>query len=175
MPMGDHAYCWRPRRRDPARSRQLVWSGEKAVDSEGVKFQAGGVMRVRQIDAQQVVEAVREAFMRASYNIGVDVLDALKERQKTEKSELGREILKKIVENDEIAASEQVAMCQDTGLAVLFVELGQDAHVSGGDFQGAIEEGVRQAYTQGYLRKSCVADPLFDRKKIGRASCRERV
>lgn len=119
---------------------------------------------MREIQASQVTETVRDLFLKANYFIGEDILKALKERADAEKSPLGKEILQQIVKNNEIAASEEIAICQDTGLAVLFVELGQEVHVVGGSFQDAIEEGVRQAYKEGYLRKSCVADPLFDRQ-----------
>ncbi|MBE3519082.1 MAG: fumarate hydratase [Firmicutes bacterium] len=122
---------------------------------------------MRKIQATQVTETVKQLFLRANFYIGQDVLNSLKEMEKVEKSPLGKRVLQQIIENDELAAKEEIAICQDTGMAVLFVEYGQDVHVVGGNFQDAIDEGVRQAYVQGYLRKSVVADPLFDRKNTG--------
>ena len=122
---------------------------------------------MREIHASQVTQTVRELLLKANFYIGQDILSCLREMEKTEKSPLGKMVLQQIIENDEIAAKEEIAICQDTGMAVLFVEYGQDVHVVGGSFQDAVEEGVRQAYAQGYLRKSVVADPLFDRRNTG--------
>lgn len=119
---------------------------------------------MREIHVSQISETVKNLFMKANYFIGPDILKHLKNCEKTERSELGKSVLKQIIENDEIAARERIALCQDTGMSVLFVEFGQDVHVVGGGFQDAIEEGVRQGYQDGYLRKSVVTDPLFDRK-----------
>jgi fumarate hydratase subunit alpha len=102
--------------------------------------------------------------MKANYNIGADVLAALERGLKTEESETGRVILEQIIENDKIAAAEGVALCQDTGLAILFIWLGQDVRIVGGDFNTAVNQGVREAYADGYLRKSVVDDPLYDRE-----------
>jgi len=101
--------------------------------------------------------------LEANYVIGRDIYNKLKEAQETEESEVGASILKQLTDNYDIAANERIAICQDTGLAILYVELGQEVRIVGGDFEEAINEGVREAYIDGYLRKSAVADPLFDR------------
>ncbi len=119
---------------------------------------------MREIRASEVTGLVVQLFLKANYVIGKDVMQALREAHRSERSPLGRDVLAQILENNEIAAQEEQAVCQDTGLAVLFVEYGQDAHVTGGDFEEAINQGVRRAYSEGYLRKSVVSDPVFDRK-----------
>jgi fumarate hydratase subunit alpha len=98
--------------------------------------------------------------MEANYYLGDDVMNALKNAVETEESPVGKGILKDIIENANIASSQQVPMCQDTGFAVFFVELGQDVHFTGGSFVDAINEGVRQGYADGYLRKSILGDPI---------------
>jgi len=94
------------------------------------------------------------------------VVDALKKAQPKEESPLGKEILNQILANAEIAKNEKMPLCQDTGLSAIFVELGQDVHIEGGDFENAIHEGIRQGYKDGFLRKSIVEDPLR-RKNTG--------
>ena len=122
---------------------------------------------MREIHVSKIAKQVRDLFISANYVIGPDVLNALRQCQETEPSELGQMVLDQIIKNDCLAADEQMPICQDTGLAVLFVEYGQDVHVVGGNFEQAVEEGVRQAYTEGYLRKSVVSDPLFARTNSG--------
>lgn len=122
---------------------------------------------MREIHVSKITKQVRDLFISANYVIGPDVLNALRQCQETEPSELGQMVLDQIIKNDCLAADEQMPICQDTGLAVLFVEYGQDVHVVGGSFEQAVEEGVRQAYTEGYLRKSVVSDPLFARTNSG--------
>ncbi|HHV07591.1 MAG TPA: fumarate hydratase, partial [Firmicutes bacterium] len=122
---------------------------------------------MREIHVSKITKQVRDLFISANYVIGPDVLNALRQCQETEPSELGQMVLDQIIKNDCLAADEQMPICQDTGLAVLFVEYGQDVHVVGGNFEQAVEEGVRQAYTEGYLRKSVVSDPLFARTNSG--------
>ena len=122
---------------------------------------------MREIQAGEIKEAVKKLFLDANFYIGEDVLAALKEARDNEPSETGRSVLDMIIENHKVAREEQLAICQDTGLAVLFVELGQDVHIVGGDFQEAVNQGVEEAYRDGYLRKSVVDDPLFDRKNTG--------
>lgn len=113
----------------------------------------------RRISAKSVTAAVKKLFIEANTVLGADVVSALRKGLKREESPVGRQVLAKILENAGIAGREAMPLCQDTGLAVLFVEIGQDVHVAGGDLREAIEEGVRQAYAEGYLRKS-VCDPL---------------
>jgi len=122
---------------------------------------------LRQIEANVIKDTVKELFLRANYVIGEDVYKKLAEQIHHETSEVGRSILKQIMANDDIAKCENIAICQDTGMAIIFAQLGQEVSVVGGDFNGAINQGVREAYTEGYLRKSVVAEPLFDRKNTG--------
>jgi len=91
-------------------------------------------------------------------------MKALKNARNREISPTGKTVLSMIIENNEIASQEEIALCQDTGLAVVFAEIGQEVHITGGDFREAVNEGVRAAYSEGFLRKSAVDDPLFDRK-----------
>jgi fumarate hydratase subunit alpha len=120
---------------------------------------------MREIDAKEIVSAIRKISMEANYYLGEDVLTALKKFEKMEESPLGKEILNQIIENAGIAAEKQMPLCQDTGLTVIFAEIGQDAHIKG-DFDEAIQEGVREGYRDGFLRKSIVVDPL-NRKNTG--------
>jgi fumarate hydratase subunit alpha len=120
---------------------------------------------LRRINVKRITKTVKKLFIEANTCLGADVVDALQASLKKEESELGRQVLEKIITNAEIAAQSKMPICQDTGLAVLFVEIGQDVHIVGGDLRTAIEEGVRQAYTDGFLRKS-VCDPLT-RKNTG--------
>lgn len=114
---------------------------------------------MREIKASQVTETVRSLCMDANYNLGNDVIKAFEEGLEKEESPAGKAVFRAILKNAEIAREEQVPMCQDTGFAVIFVELGQDAHITGGSLNDAINEGVRQGYQEGYLRKS-ICDPF---------------
>ena len=109
---------------------------------------------MREIDVGIITERVKELCMEANFDLGRDVLDALERAKAEEESPTGIEILGQLEENASIARQERVAICQDTGVAVVFVELGQDVHLVGGDLNRAIDEGVRQGYGEGYLRKS---------------------
>lgn len=119
---------------------------------------------MREISVQAVADQVERLFLFASTCIGRDVEEAVKRGIETEPSPAGRAALEQIAENYEIAREERVAICQDTGMAVVFADIGQDVRLTGGDFETAVNEGVRRAYLGGYLRKSVVSDPLFDRK-----------
>ena len=121
---------------------------------------------MREVDVSIITEAVKKLCMDANYYLGEDVLKRIEQCLEKEESPTGREVIKKIIHNAEIARNEQVPLCQDTGFTVLFVELGQEVHIKGGDFTQAINEGVRQGYKEGYLRKSIVNDPL-ERKNTG--------
>jgi fumarate hydratase subunit alpha len=114
---------------------------------------------MRELQSSLITQAVREMAMSSNFNIGEDVLEALKKAVRTEESPTGREILEQIIENDRIAKAEQVPMCQDTGFAVILLEVGQDVHIQG-DLREAVNEGVRQGYKEGYLRKSILGDPI---------------
>lgn len=114
---------------------------------------------LRRINTKRVTKAVKKLFIEANTVLGEDVVGALRHALSREESETGKQVLQKIIENADIAHRKKMPICQDTGLAIVFVELGQDVHIVGGALHAAIEEGVRQAYVDGYLRKS-VCDPL---------------
>ena len=109
---------------------------------------------MREIDVKLMTEKVRDLCMKANTDLGEDVLQAFDRATENEESSLGIEILKELKENARIAKEESFPLCQDTGFAVVFLELGQDVHLVGGNLNEAIEEGVRQGYRDGYLRKS---------------------
>lgn len=115
------------------------------------------------VETKMITEAVRRMAVDAAYYLPDDVLFSLKRSRDTEKWALAKDTLDQIIENAGIAAQTKSPMCQDTGMAVLFVSVGQDVRIEGGFIQDAINEGVRQAYEHGYLRKSVVRDPLYDR------------
>jgi fumarate hydratase subunit alpha len=121
---------------------------------------------MREIDVSVIIDAVEQLCMNANYFLNDDILQALKEGSQYEESETGRLILSQLVENAGIAAGGRMAICQDTGLAVVFIEAGQDVHITGGSLSNAINEGVRRGYANGFLRKSVVSDPL-ERKNTG--------
>ena len=122
---------------------------------------------MRTIEAGAVTEAVSNLFKQANYELGEDVLAALKKARQDEKSPLGREVIDTILKNARIAAEEKIPLCQDCGTAVVFLEIGQDVLVVKGNLYNAVNEGVRQAYNEGYLRKSMVAHPFSERKNTG--------
>ncbi|HOF03738.1 MAG TPA: fumarate hydratase [Atribacterota bacterium] len=119
---------------------------------------------MRKVEAKEISEKVKDLFLEANFHIGKDVLAALEKALEAETSKVGQDALKMIIENNRLASSEELAICQDTGLAILFVELGQEICIVNGDYTEAINEGVKMAYKDGYLRKSVVDDPVFDRK-----------
>lgn len=118
---------------------------------------------MKEIHAQRIQEEVKQLFLQSSYHIGKDVYAKLKSYREKEASPIGISVLNQLLENYDIASSEKVAICQDTGMSIVFIELGQDVHIVGGNLNDAINEGIRQAYAEGYLRKSIVDDPLFSR------------
>ena len=119
-------------------------------------------METRIIKAQEITDTVKKLFTDCNYFIGDDILSALKNAYNTEENETAKSVLSQIIENDNLAAEEEIPMCQDTGMAVLFVEYGDKVAING-DFEQAVQEGVRKAYIDGYLRKSVVDDPVFER------------
>ncbi len=119
-------------------------------------------MDVRTIAAADITAAVKKLFMDCNYFIGRDILQSLETALGIEDSPVAKSVLSQIIENDQIAAREEIPLCQDTGLAVLFVEYGDKVTVDG-CFEDAVQQGVREAYIDGYLRKSVVSDPVFDR------------
>jgi len=122
---------------------------------------------MRTISAQQITEAVAKLAINANYFLSEDIFDALQQGKSNEKSPLGKEIFDQIIKNACIAREEGKPMCQDTGLAVVFVELGQNTKIEGDSLEAAINAGVAKGYTEGYLRKSAVGEPLFNRKNTG--------
>lgn len=124
-------------------------------------------MDIRKIDAKQVTETVKKLFMECNYFIGDDISRALNNALENEQSPVGRQVLSQLIENNKIAKEEQIPICQDTGMAVLFIEYGDKVVIENGSFNEAVTEGVKQAYEEGYLRKSVVSDPVFDRKNTG--------
>ncbi len=121
---------------------------------------------MRTVRFEDIVINLRNACIKANFELPDDVYQAIKAALDKEQSPIGREILSQLIENADIARTERIPICQDTGTAVVWVELGQDVHVEGGFLIDAINEGVRQGYVEGYLRKSIVADPLR-RKNTG--------
>ena len=119
---------------------------------------------MRDIHCQQIIDAVERLFIEACYELPEDVVRAIRKARESEVSPLGQEILQQILDNAEIARCGEFPLCQDTGLAVVFLELGQDAHIVGGDLSECIAEGVRRGYKNGYLRKSAVDRPYSERR-----------
>jgi len=122
---------------------------------------------VREVDVSRLAEAVSQLFQEACHRLPPDVVSALASARDAEESEMARDILDMLLRNAEIAPVEQIPLCQDTGLAVVFVQLGQDVHLVGGNLVDAINEGVRRGYRDGYLRKSVVARPFTARENTG--------
>jgi len=119
---------------------------------------------LKEINVSRLIPVVKKLCIDSNLYASQDLLDTIQEFLSKEQSPTAREILTLMLENHQIAAREKMPMCQDTGVAVIFVELGQDVHLVGGDFYKAINEGVRQGYKDGYLRKSMVDDPVIERK-----------
>lgn len=118
---------------------------------------------MREIKTEDITRTTANLFEHSCHYLPQDVLAALKQAREKEKSEVARAVLDKILENVEIAAKQQIPLCQDTGAAVVMLELGQEIHISGGNLYTAINEGVRQGYANGYLRKSIVRQPFSER------------
>ena len=120
-------------------------------------------MGIRNIRARKVTETVARLCREANYFLPDDVINALEKAHKTEESPLGRKTLGQILANAQLAGEEELAICQDCGVAVVYLEMGQDVHITGGDLYEAVNEGVRQGYVKGYLRKSMVSQPYSTR------------
>lgn len=116
---------------------------------------------MRDLNTEQITNAIREMCMEANYKLASNMEQALIKARETEESPVGQRVLGQLQENLEIAKNEQIPICQDTGMAVVFLEIGQDVHLTGGDLEEAVNEGVRRGYTEGYLRKSVVSDPIL--------------
>lgn len=120
---------------------------------------------MREIIAAEITQALEKLFVDANINLSDDVRDSLSKAIEKEESAVGKEVLRELIDNADIARDEGIPICQDTGLAVTFLEIGQDVHITGGSLDDAVAEGVRRAYKNGFLRKSC-CDP-FSRKNTG--------
>ncbi len=116
---------------------------------------------MREINVSEITQVVKDMCISANYKLSPDMQRALDKAKNEEESELGKKIFAQLQENLEIAENDQIPICQDTGMAVFFFKIGQDVHFVGGDLSEAINEGVRRGYTEGYLRKSVVGDPLI--------------
>lgn len=125
------------------------------------KTPKGEKKMVRSVSTDEVIKNIREMCIEANYDLSGDMKNALKKAAKEEKSELGQKILNQLQDNLEIADKEMIPICQDTGMAVVFLEVGQDVHFEGMAIGDAVNEGVRQGYIDGFLRKSVVKDPLI--------------
>lgn len=116
---------------------------------------------IRTVEVEEITENIREMCIEANHFLAPDMGRALSRAAASEKSPLGRQILGQLEENLEIAAEEMIPICQDTGMAVVFIEAGQDVHLKGGSLEDAVNEGVKRGYVEGFLRKSVVKDPLI--------------
>jgi fumarate hydratase subunit alpha len=121
----------------------------------------GEIKMIRTVNTEDIVKNIKEMCIEANHYLSKDMDKALKDATVSEKSELGKKILNQLQENLKIADEEMIPICQDTGMAVIFLEVGQDVHFEGMAVEDAVNEGVRQGYTEGYLRKSVVGDPII--------------
>jgi len=122
---------------------------------------------VRELDVARITEAVAMLAVEACTYLGDDLVAFFEKAAEREESETGKDILAQLLENVRLARDTNMPLCQDTGLAVVFLEIGQDVHLVGGDLEAAVNEGVRKGYGEGYLRKSAVADPIGERVNTG--------
>ena len=116
---------------------------------------------MRTISTDEIIKNIKEMRIEAKYNLSDDMKDKIDHACQVEESPLGRQILSQLEENMQIAESSQIPICQDTGMAVVFLKIGQDVHIEGMNLEDAVNEGIRQGYVEGYLRKSVVGDPLL--------------
>lgn len=116
---------------------------------------------MRTVSTEEIIRNVKEMCIEANYYLSPDMEKALKDAETTEKSMLGKKVLGQLEENLRIAADDMIPICQDTGMAVVFLKIGQDVHFEGQNLEDAVNEGVRQGYGEGFLRKSVVGDPIL--------------
>lgn len=116
---------------------------------------------IRTVQTEIITETIKKMCIEANYSLSSDMVKAMRKAEEKEESVLGKQILAELQDNLEIAASDMIPICQDTGMAVVFLEVGQDVHFEGGSFEDAVNEGVRRGYTEGFLRKSVVGDPIL--------------
>lgn len=126
-----------------------------------------GMAYLREIDTAEITRVVRELCMEICYKVPPEMVELMRLAREKEESPLGRQILDLLLRNQELAAEGEYPYCQDTGYTVVFLDVGQDVHVVGGDLEDALNEGVRRGYGDGYLRGSIVRDPVFDRRNTG--------
>ena len=129
---------------------------------------------IRTIRVEEITKNIKEMCIEANHFLSPDMAEAMKCAEKNEEAPLGKQILEQLQENLKIAGEDMIPICQDTGMAVVFLEIGQDVHLEGGALEDAVNEGVRQGYVEGYLRKSVVGDPLIRGSNTGECtSCNE--
>ena len=116
---------------------------------------------IRTVQTEIITETIKKMCIEANYSLSSDMVKAMRKAEEKEESVLGKQILAQLQDNLEIAASDMIPICQDTGMAVVFLEVGQDVHFEGGSFEDAVNEGVRRGYTEGFLRKPVVGDPIL--------------
>ena len=116
---------------------------------------------IRTVQTEIITETIKKMCIEANYSLSSDMVKAMRKAEEKEESVLGKQILAQLQDNLEIAVSDMIPICQDTGMAVVFLEVGQDVHFEGGSFEDAVNEGVRRGYTEGFLRKSVVGDPIL--------------
>ena len=116
---------------------------------------------MRELNVEKITQAVKEMCIEANHFLSPDMNEAIKDSMKNEKSEIGKKILSQLEENLKIAKEDMIPICQDTGMAVVFLKIGQDVHLVGGSITDAVNEGVKEGYTEGFLRKSVVNDPII--------------
>ncbi len=116
---------------------------------------------IRTVQTEIITETIKKMCIEANYSLSSVMVKAMRKAEEKEESVLGKQILAQLQDNLEIAASDMIPICQDTGMAVVFLEVGQDVHFEGGSFEDAVNEGVRRGYTEGFLRKSVVGDPIL--------------
>ena len=116
---------------------------------------------IRTINIKEITTNIKEMCIEANHFLSEDMERAMKQAEKAEQSPLGKQILEQLEENLQIAADDMIPICQDTGMAVIFLEIGQDVHLQGGSLEDAVNKGVRQGYVEGFLRKSVIKDPLI--------------
>ena len=138
----------------------IEW-GIKGAEIKNTENKKRGKEMIREINVSEITAAIKEMCIQANHFLSPDMDKALKAATANEESPLGKKILNQLQENLKIAGEDMIPICQDTGMAVFFIEIGQDVHFTGGVLEDAINEGVRQGYTDGYLRKSVVKDPLI--------------
>ena len=116
---------------------------------------------MREVSTEEITNNIKEMCIEANYTLSDDVKNKIINSAAVEESEIGKKILNQLEENMNIAESDNIPICQDTGMAVIFIKIGQDVHITGGNLEDAINQGVREGYIEGYLRKSVVKDPLI--------------